>query len=93
MKIRITKGFSNKLLNQVEFIAQDKPKAAKKFSEDILKQIEDLKKFPFKNRTSIYGEDSNIRDLIFKAYVITYLVKENEGEIVVFALTKYEDKK
>ena len=37
MKVKILDSFSDKLVNQVEFIAQDKPKAAQKFRKDVIK--------------------------------------------------------
>jgi hypothetical protein len=35
MKIELTEGFLHKLNEQVAFIAQDKPSAARKFKDDI----------------------------------------------------------
>ncbi|MEH6765006.1 MAG: type II toxin-antitoxin system RelE/ParE family toxin [Aequorivita antarctica] len=68
MKIKILKSFSNKLADQVEFIAEDKPIAARKFKKDVLHTLNNLKILPYKQRKSIYFDDENIRDLIFKGY-------------------------
>lgn len=46
MKIKILKSFSLKLANQVEYIAKDKPQAARKFKTDILRVIKELSKMP-----------------------------------------------
>ena len=49
-----------------------------------------LSQFPYKNKQSIFFDDQNIRDLIFKGYIIVYRVKESEIE--VFGFIKYEEK-
>ncbi|HBY67806.1 MAG TPA: type II toxin-antitoxin system RelE/ParE family toxin [Flavobacteriaceae bacterium] len=92
MKIKVLKSFSLKLADQVEYIAEDKPQAARKFKKDILKTIKELEALPYKHRKSIYFDDENIRDLVFKGYTIVYRVKPKEECIEVFGLLKYEDK-
>ncbi|MFD2292172.1 type II toxin-antitoxin system RelE/ParE family toxin [Mariniflexile gromovii] len=72
MKIKILKSFSIKLADQVEYIAKDKPEAARKFKVDILKAISGIAELPYGNKKSIYFEDSTIRDLTFKGYTIVY---------------------
>ena len=39
MKVEFTERFTNTLLNQVEYIAADKPKAARKFKSDLLRLL------------------------------------------------------
>lgn len=90
MKLKISKGFSVKLSKQVEFIAQDKPEAAIKFRNDLLNEFEMLQAFPYKHRQSIYAEDPNIRDLIFKGYTIVYRIKPQEDLIEVFGFLKFQ---
>lgn len=92
MKIKILDVFSLKLADQVEYIARDKPKAARAFKTDLLKAVKSLKNMPLKNRRSIYFEDDNIRDLIFKSYKIVYQIKPAENTIEVFGLIKEEKK-
>ncbi|MDC8000868.1 type II toxin-antitoxin system RelE/ParE family toxin [Aequorivita todarodis] len=91
MKIKILRSFSNKLADQVEYIAEDKPFAAKKFRKDVLNAIKDLKTLPYKQRKSIYFEDEHIRDLIFKGYTIVYRIKNEEQIIEVFGFVKYKE--
>lgn len=86
MKILRTDRFKNKVLNQAEYIAKDKPSAARKFQRELNANIKKLTKMPFRNRRSIYFKDENIRDLIFKGYTITYQIKPNE--IIVFGFKK-----
>lgn len=92
MKIKILDVFSLKLADQVEYIAKDKPQAARRFKKGILKAIKELEKMPYKNRRSIYFEDENIRDLMFQSYKIVYRILPSEKTIEIFGLIKEEEK-
>ena len=89
MKIEITASFVRQLSRQVAYISFDKPSAARRFKADVFSEIKQLKDFPLKCRKSIYFEDEQRRDLVFKGYVITYVVEKEK--VIVFALTKYTD--
>jgi len=54
MRLKITKGFRDKLNAQVDYIAQDKPSAARKFKEDIMRHIKAIEDMPYKNRKSVF---------------------------------------
>jgi hypothetical protein len=54
MKLGILKTFGDKLNDQVDYIAKDKPNAARKFKSDVLKKIKDVPNMPFANRKSIF---------------------------------------
>lgn len=92
MKLKITEAFKTKLIHQIDFIAQDKPAAAQKFKDDVITQIQRLISMPFSNRKSIFFNNENIRDLVFKGYVIVYKIDEKEDEIIVFGFGKYQQK-
>jgi len=91
MKIEITLSFREKLGNQVLYIAKDKPKAARKFKEDIIRKIKLLNQNPYSGRKSIYFYRSDIRDLIFKGYTIVYKIDEINETIFVFGFTRFEN--
>lgn len=74
MKLRILKSFRDKLDEQVRYIAEDKPGAARKFKTDILKRIKEIPSMPYASRRSIFFERDDIRDLVFKGYVVVYKV-------------------
>lgn len=84
-------SFVAKLNNHVAFIAEDKPEAASKFKDDILQLLKDLPRFPYKHRKSIYFENDQLRDLIYKGFTIIYQVDEAKQTIQVFALLKWEE--
>jgi len=74
MKLRILTSFGDKLNDQVDYIAQDKPGAARKFKSDILKRIKEIPIMPYANRRSIFFDREDIRDLIFKGYTVVYKI-------------------
>ena len=91
MKLRILKSFRDKLNEQVEYIAKDRPGAARKFKSEILRRIKEIPSMPFACRRSIFFDRDDIRDLIYKGYIVVYKVDETEGIITIFGFTKYKD--
>jgi len=90
MKISFSDGFVDSLLDQVDYIAKDKPAAARKFKNDLLKNLlRDLEQ-PFNYRKSIYFEEELIRDYVFKGYTIVYKVDIEKSTLLVFGFIKYQ---
>lgn len=88
MTVRYTETFLRELLDQIAFIAEDKPEAAFKFKDDLEELISQIPNFPLKHRKSIFSDDVNIRDLIFKGYTITYRINQRESFIEILSLNK-----
>ena len=55
-----------KLSQQVTYIAHDSQARARKFKNEVLNSIRDILPSLYMHRQSIYFDDPNIRDLIFK---------------------------
>ena len=91
MKLRILTSFGDKLNDQVEYIAKDKPAAARKFKREVIKRIKGIPKMPYANKKSIFFDREDIRDLVFKGYVIVYKINTKNKSIEVFGFTKYEN--
>ena len=91
MKLRILKSFRDKLNKQVDYIARDKPGAARKFKSELLLRIREIPNMPFACRKSIFFNREDIRDLIFKGYIIVYKIDKDKDLITVFGFTKYKD--
>ncbi|MFC2089149.1 type II toxin-antitoxin system RelE/ParE family toxin [Bacteroidota bacterium] len=72
-------------------MAKDKPGAARKFKSEILKRIREIPDMPYANRKSIFFDRDDIRDLIFKGYIVVYKVDAEEGIITIFGFSKYRD--
>lgn len=90
MKIKILSSFRDKLNRQVDYIAKDKPSAARKFKSEIMKKIREIPAMPLKNRKSIFFEKEEIRDLIHKGYIVVYRINYKENCIELFGFTKFE---
>lgn len=88
MKILFKESFLKRLENQIEYISLDSPKRARKFKNDLLDRIKEIPDNPYKYRKSIYFENQNIRDLIFKGYTVVFRINENQIEI--FGFVKYQ---
>ncbi|WP_374172341.1 type II toxin-antitoxin system RelE/ParE family toxin [Flavobacterium tructae] len=91
MKVSFTSEFMVMLNEQVDYIARDKPKAARNFKTDLLKKLKsDLVK-PFHFRKSVYFNSEKIRDYVFKGYVSVYEVDEDKDMVFVFGFIKHKD--
>ena len=91
MKIRLSESFKAKLKDQVRFISKDKPGAAKKFKAGLMSRINEISLMPFKNRKSVFFNSEDIRDLIYKGYIIVYWINKDANCIDVFGFTRYKE--
>ena len=79
-----------KLQKIIKFIAEDSLHQALRFQIDLDEKIEDLENMPYKFRKSFYFDDENIRDLIFKGYVIPYKIDKIKNTITIIGINKYQ---
>ena len=91
MKVKFSEGFVSSLIDQVDYIAKDKPSAAKKFKNDLLNHLKKDLSHPFNYRKSIYFDNELIRDYIFKGYTIVFKVDLTEKTIYAFGFIKYKE--
>lgn len=91
MELKFDHTFNIKLQRQLDFIAKDKPSAARKFKIDLLKAFKGLSKMPYQYRKSIFFESEEIRDLIFKGYVILYKIDKMKNQILVFGILNFDE--
>ena len=87
--IRGTK-YLQKLQSIMEFIAEDSITRALEFQLNLDKKINNLYNMPFMFRKSIYFDDENIRDLIFKGYAIPYKIDKSKNVITIIGINKYQ---
>lgn len=85
-------SYLQKLQSIMEFIAQDSVNQAIKFQVELDEIIDDISNMPFKYRKSIYFNDNNIRDLIYKGYVIPYKIDTAKNQIIIIGINKYMEK-
>lgn len=86
MIIQRTEEYQKELLVILKYIAKDKITASKKFKKDLNIQIDKIPNFPYKYRKSIYFNDQNVRDMIFKGYTINYEMDLNKNTIFIFSI-------
>ncbi|WP_298039723.1 type II toxin-antitoxin system RelE/ParE family toxin [uncultured Campylobacter sp.] len=86
MVIRRTARFNLELKAVFDFIAKDNPNRAREFRNELIVKIERTAQTPFICRKSINFNDKSIRDLIFKGYVIPYLIDDE----VIYVLGIYK---
>ena len=91
MIVSISNEFLKLLTEQVRYIYKDKPRAALKFRKDLLKNIKKDLKQPFHFKKSRYIDNENIRDYVFKEYVVIYEVDVEKKIVSVFGFIKYKD--
>ncbi len=91
MKVRFKMSFRDRLNEQVTYIARDKPKAARVFKNEIILRIKEIPKQPYSYRKSIFFNRNDIRDLVFKGYLVVFKINEKNEAIEVFGFTKWEE--
>jgi plasmid stabilization system protein ParE len=89
MRIKLTIEFNYDLKDIVDFISRDKPLAARKFKAELVKNIKKDLKQPFLFKKSIYFDDENIRDYVFKGYTVVFKVDVVLETVLVVAILKH----
>ncbi len=77
MIIKDSDRFIVELDNITTFIAIDSLDRAMEFEDELKEKMKILPSNPYAFRKSIKFDDENIRDFIFKGYVIPYLIEDN----------------
>ncbi len=88
MKIVYKKSFQSRLKEHIEFIAADNLNAAKKLRNQLLSKTQSISDNPYLFRQSIYFEDSQIRDCVFKGCTIVFKIEPSR--IIVFGFLKHQ---
>jgi len=88
MKIIYIESFQVRLNKQLSYIAYDSPVNARRFRDGLKKAIQAIKKYPYSNRRSIFFDNDDIRDLIYKGCIVVYRI--NDKNIEVFGFSKHQ---
>jgi len=83
MKITRSRKFQINFLLTLQYIAKDKSSSSRNFQKELDKLIKDIPNFPYKYRQSIYFDDKNVRDLIYKKYTINYEINLEKNSIEI----------
>lgn len=88
MQIIFRDSFRLALDGILDYISEDSVNQALIFSRELHIKIKTIPDMPYKCRKSTYYNDDNIRDMIFKGYVIAYLV--DKEQIIILGILKYK---
>ncbi len=83
--------FNDELKVILRFIALDSKERAKHFKNELIARVNNLGVMPYKYRKSIYFSDDNIRDYIFKGYVIPYYIDTRKDALTILGIVKYKE--
>ncbi len=86
MLINKSEKFKKNFKYIFEYIAKDKINAASSFRKELNISLNKLDNFPYKSRKSIYFNNENIRDMIFKGYTVIYEINLNDNIIEVLTI-------
>ena len=73
----------------MRFIALDSKTKAHHFKKGLRHGLDNLIYMPYKYRKSVYFDDNDIRDYIYKGYCIPYFIDETNEQIVLLDIIKW----
>lgn len=76
MKITYADDFYEALGEIENFIANDSPARARAFHKELITSINSLTFMPKRCRKSLLFDDENVRDLIFKGYILPFEITD-----------------
>jgi plasmid stabilization system protein ParE len=80
MNLKRTRQYTTQLQNILRYIHKDKPSAAVNFKKDLDAKLYQMLENPYMYRVSVYADDENVRDMVFKGYTVVY---EIDGNIII----------
>lgn len=86
--IIIAKRFIDELGAILDFIALSNPNQAMKFSNEIYTKIATLSSTPHRARQNKIASDKNVRDMIFKGYVVVFAIDETLKRVEILGIYK-----
>ncbi|MDU7070203.1 type II toxin-antitoxin system RelE/ParE family toxin [Campylobacter ureolyticus] len=76
--IILTNRFKKELGNILGFIKKDSKTRALEFRDDLLSKIDQIPNYPQIYRKSLTTDDENVKDLIFKGFVVVFRIKNDD---------------
>jgi len=86
MRIFRNEEYKFELQNILRYIANDKISASREFKKELDREIRDIPNFPYKYRKSIYFDDENIRDMIFRGYTVNYKIDLDKDIVYILSI-------
>ena len=88
MKIKYTPKFNEEIDNIIGFISLYSVEKALEFYNSLMAEIQKVKYMPYRFRKNFILDDENVRDLIFKGYVIPFKIDEKNQVIKILSIFK-----
>jgi plasmid stabilization system protein ParE len=82
MQIVKSKRFDEELESILDFIAKDNLNNALEFYDELILKIENIVNFPKKYRQCKMTEEQNIREMVYKRYVVVYKIYSDKILII-----------
>lgn len=89
MKILFTDYFKENLKEILEFIKQDSKDRAYNFRDSLKNEIMKIPERPYSYRENLTMKDTQVRDLVFKGYVVVFVIDDGEQTITIISIYKY----
>lgn len=89
MTILKTDEFQAQLWEITNFIAQDSVNQAFHFIDSLDAVLKTLPAMPYRCRKSIYFDNEQIRDLVFKGYCVPYRIESSN--LIILGIIKYRE--
>ena len=86
MQILKTPRYSEELDVILNFIAEGSLSQAIIFLDSLNSTVHSLVDFPYKCRQSTKSDDDNVRDLVFKGYVIPYRINKDKNRLEIIGI-------
>ena len=87
-KIIFSKRFSQELDEILDFIATSNPNQAATFQSELFAKISSLDTMPYRCRKNFVADDENIRDMVFRGYVVVFGVNEKALSVEILGIYK-----
>lgn len=88
MRVINNPDFSKELKEILRYIADDKPSASKKITQELKNSIKLILDNPYMYPPSFYFNDKDVRDMTYKKYTIIYQVSLERNTIEMMKIFK-----
>ena len=92
MQIIRDSSYLSSLEYVLDFIASDSLNKALIFLDKLEDKIDNLPYMPYKYRKSLYYNNENVRDMIFKGYTLPYMIDIDKHQIILLDIFKWIDR-
>ena len=86
MKVIESRQFKDELRAIAFYIKKDKLSASIDFVKNLKKTIKRLVDFPYQYKKSIYFDNDEIRDMVYRGYTVIYEINTEKDTLVLLSI-------